>query len=468
MNSKLSASDISPPRRVRSWRVRLPTPRERTGISFSRLLIYAFAGLIVIGGIILMLPVSSAAGQPTPPVNAFFTSTSAVCVTGLVVVDTGTYWSAFGQGVILALIQIGGFGFMTSTTLLLLAFGRRIGLRERLLIGQSIGLARLGGVVGLVKRMAVFTALTELIGAAFLFIRFSAYFPARTAVWKSVFHSISAFNNAGFDVIGNFRSLTGYQTDAGLLLLTAALIFLGGISYLVLSDLIRVRKLSKLSLDSKLVLSTTVILLVGGIVVMLITELADPLAFGSLTVPQTVLSAFFQSVTARTAGFTIVNMASLAPYALFFTMFLMFVGGASGSTAGGIKLNTFGILAATVWSTVRGRENPAAFGREFDKQQIYRAMAVIMLSLGVVVLAVFLLTIYENTGFIQLLFETISAFATVGLTTGITPGLSMAGKLIITVTMFVGRLGPLAMTMALLQRQQPSSYRYPEEIIRIG
>jgi trk system potassium uptake protein TrkH len=443
MNSKRTqAGDVSPPRRVISWRVRLPTPRERTGTSFSRLLIYAFAGLIVIGGLILMLPVSSAAGQPTPPVNAFFTSTSAVCVTGLVVVDTGTYWSAFGQGVILALIQIGGFGFMTSTTLLLLAFGRRIGLRERLLIGQSIGLARLGGVVGVVKRMAIFTALTEVIGAVLLFIRFSAYFPARSAVWKSVFHSISAFNNAGFDVLGNFQSLKNYQTDVGLLLLTAALIFLGGISYLVLSDLIRVRKLSKLTLDSKLVLSTTVILLVGGIVVMLITEFADPAAFGSLTVPQKGLCAFFQ--------------------------FLMFVGGASGSTAGGIKLNTFGILAATVWSTVRGREDPAAFGREFNKQQIYRALAVIMLSLGVVVLAVLLLTIYENTGFIQLLFETISAFATVGLTTGITPGLSMAGKLIITVTMFVGRLGPLAMTMALLQRQQPSSYRYPEEIIRIG
>ena len=216
-----------------------------------------------------MLPVSSAAGQPTPAVNAFFTSTSAVCVTGLVVVDTGTYWSSFGQGVILALIQIGGFGFMTSATLLMLAFGRRIGLRERLLIGESMGLSRLGGLLRIVRNMAFFTLLAEGIGAAIFFTRFSAENPLRLAIWKSAFHSISAFNNAGFDIFGNFQSLTNYRGDPLVVLTTAALIFIGGISFMVLSDVFKTRRLTKLSLDTKLVLVTTVSLLAAGIVVML-------------------------------------------------------------------------------------------------------------------------------------------------------------------------------------------------------
>lgn len=415
-----------------------------------------------------MLPVSSAAGQATSPVNAFFTATSAVCVTGLVVVDTGTYWSSFGQGVILALIQIGGFGFMTSATLLMLAFGRRIGLRERLLIGESLGLSRLGGLVRIIRNMAIFTVLAEGIGAAVFFIRFSVENPLRLAVWKSVFHSISAFNNAGFDIFGNFQSLTNYRGDPLVVLATAALIFLGGISFMVISDVFKTRNLGKFSLDTKLVLITTVSLLAAGMVIILLTEFIEPAIFGDVSLPQKVLIAFFQSVTARTAGFTLVNVGTLTQYALFFIMFLMFVGGAAGSTAGGIKVNTFGMLAATIWSTIRGREHAGAFGREFNSQQLYRAIAVVILSLGLVALVGFLLALHEETSFINLLFETVSAFATVGLSTGITPHLSMAGRIIVTITMFVGRLGPLALTLALLQRQRPSRYRYPEEMVRIG
>jgi len=415
-----------------------------------------------------MLPISSATGQATSPIDAFFTATSAVCVTGLVVVDTGTYWSFFGQGVILALIQIGGFGFMTSATLLLLAFGRRIGLSERILIRESMGLTRLGGLVRLVKRMAIFTVTAEAIGGAVFYFRFAADNPAHTAFWKSMFHSISAFNNAGFDIFGNFQSLINYKGDPVVILFTAALIFLGGISFLVIADVIKVRSIVNLTLDSKLVLSTTVFLLSIGIAVMLLAEFYDPAAFASMSLPQKVLVASFQSVTARTAGFTTIPMVSLAQYALFTTMALMFIGGASGSTAGGIKVNTFGMLIATIWSTIRGREHAGVFGREFNTQQIYRAVAVIILALGLIALSVFLLSIHEDFSFSSLLFETVSAFGTVGLSTGITPLLSTAGKLIITITMFVGRLGPLALTLALLQRQQTSMYRYPEETIRIG
>jgi trk system potassium uptake protein TrkH len=455
--------------RARSWRVWLPViPEHKTASTLSLRLVYGFLGLIAIGAILLMLPISNAAAQFTSPVDAFFTATSAVCVTGLVVVDTGTYWSSFGQGVILALVQIGGFGFMTSATLLLLAFGRRIGLQERLLIGESMGLARLGGVVRIVKRMAIFTLLAEGIGAAIFFFRFLGDNPLKVAAWESVFHSISAFNNAGFDIFGNFQSLTNYQGDYLVVLVTAALIFLGGISFIVIADVLKVRSLTRLSLDSKLVLATTLALLTVGTFVLLFTGFSEPATFGDVGLPQKALSAFFQSVAARTGGFTVIHVGGLTHYALFFIMFLMFVGGASGSTAGGIKVNTFGILVATIWSTIRGREHAEAFGREFSIQQLYRAIAVLMLSLGLVALAVFLLTVYEEFSFISLLFETVSAFGTVGFTTGITPQLSIVGRLIITVTMFIGRLGPLALSMALLQRQRPSAYRYPEEMVRIG
>ena len=357
---------------------------------------------------------------------------------------------------------------MTSATLLLLAFGRRIGLQERLLIGESMGLARLGGVVRIVKSVVIFTLLVEGIGAAIFFFRFSGDNPLKLAAWKSAFHSISAFNNAGFDIFGNFQSLASRQGDYVVVLVTAALIFLGGISFMVIADVLKARSLTRLSLDSKLVLLTTVALLTAGASIMLYTGLSEPATFGSVSLPQTALSAFFQSVTARTAGFTVINVGGLTQYALFFIMFLMFIGGASGSTAGGIKVNTFGMLMSTIWSTIRGREHAEAFGRAFSIQQLYRAIAVLMLSLGLVALAVFLLTVHEEFSFISLLFETVSAFGTVGLTTGITPYLSTAGRLIITVTMFIGRLGPLALSLALLQRQRPSAYRYPEEMARIG
>jgi len=263
-------------------------------------------------------------------------------------------------------------------------------------------------------------------------------------------------------------SLSNYQGNTLVLLTTAALILLGGISLLVIVDLLRKRNLTRLTLDSKVVLSTTVLLLALGTMVILLTEFHDSDTLGALPFPQKLLNAFFQSVTARTAGFSTITVANLANYALFFTMLLMFVGGASGSTAGGIKVNTFGMLVATIWSTIRGKEHAGAFGREFSAQQINRALSVVMLSLALVSVVIFVLTLTEDFHFIDLLFETVSAFGTVGLSTGITPALSTAGKLVITATMFAGRLGPLALALSLMQRQQPSVYRYPEEAVRIG
>ena len=356
---------------------------------------------------------------------------------------------------------------MTSATLLLLAFRRRIGLRERLLIGESVGLTRLGGLVKLIKQMAVFTLAAEVIGAIVFLFRFLPANPPGIAVWKSLFHSISAFNNAGFDMLGGFRSLAGFRTDPVVILMTAVLIILGGISYLVLSDLFT-RTPGKLSLDSKLVLTTTCSLLLLGTGVLLLTDFNNPATFGSLPVFGKLLDAFFISVTSRTAGFSTVNMGNVATHTLFFIMLLMFVGGASGSTAGGVKVNTFGMLIATIWSTLRGKRHAGAFGRQFTQQQINRALTVIMLSIGLISITVLLLTFTESFRFIDLLFETFSAFGTVGLSTGITPQLSIAGKFIITLTMFAGRLGPLTVGLALIQSQQPAIYHYPEETIRIG
>ncbi len=432
------------------------------------ILIYGFLALIAIGTLLLALPISNVDGQWVSPIDALFTSTSSVCVTGLVVFDTGTFWTPFGQAVILLLIQLGGFGFMTSATLLLLMLGRKIGLRERMLIGESIGLEKYGGLIGLIKKMAIFTIVCEVIGAIIFYNRLSAGLPVSTAIWRSVFHSVSAFNNAGFDIFGNFTSMIGYRGDAVMVLATAALIILGGISFIVLRDIYVSRGFSRLSLDSKIVIVTTAALLCVGMIVLLITESVNPATLGNIGWSQRLLSAFFQSVTPRTAGFTTVSIGQMANYALFFTMMLMFIGGASGSTAGGIKVNTFGMLSATLFSSLRWHEQVGAFKRSFPVGLVYRALAIVMLAIGYILVIVLVLSMTEDFAFIDIFFETVSAFGTVGLSTGITPQLSTAGRLLITATMFVGRLGPLTLALSLVRRQQTPKYRYPNESLRIG
>jgi trk system potassium uptake protein TrkH len=455
---------------VEPWRIPLAMVRAPRFRSLPiTIVVYAFAIIIGVGAVLLMLPMSSESGQSTPFVDAFFTATSAVCVTGLVVVDTGPHFSLFGEGVIMALMQIGGFGIMTGGTFLLVSLGRRVGLREKLIVGESMGLDKLGGLVPLVMGIMVFTIVAEGLGMVMFYIRFSTDYPPAEAAWTSAFHAVSCFNNAGFDLFGrNFQSLAGYQSDPLVVLGTAALVILGGISFIVVLDVVRVRSLRRLGLDSKLVLFTSGMLLAVGMMVILAMEYNNPGTLGFMTWPQKVLVAFFHSVTPRTAGFAVVNVGSMAVYTLFFMIMLMYIGGASGSTAGGIKVNTFGMLAATVWSTIRGREHAGAFGREFKAQQIHRALTIVMLSIGLVGVVALVLVITEEAPFIDVLFETISAFGTVGLSTGITGGLTTAGKTIIVLTMFVGRLGPLTLALSLVQRQQRTIYRYPQEDVRIG
>ena len=455
--------------RIEPWKVTVQAiSQTKSGEPSLLTLVWGFAGMIIIGTILLILPISSNAGVWTTPVNALFTATSGVCVTGLVVVDTLDYWSTFGQVVVVILIQLGGFGFMTSTTIALVALGHRIGLRERLLIGESIGLSTLGGLIKIVRNMLLFSLTAEVIGAAIFFVRFSSQYATGTAIWRSIFQSISAFNNAGFDLFGGLRSLSDYQGDYLVVLTTAALVFLGGISFLVVQDSVKTHSAKKLSLDSKMVLSITLVLLLAGTLVVLISEYNNPNTLGAMSLPKKLLNAFFQSVTSRTAGFATVDINSMTHYSLFFIMLLMFIGGASGSAAGGIKVNTFGLVLATIWSSIKGREYPSAFGKEFMNQQIYRALAVIIISAGLVAVIVFLLTITETYDFLRIFFEAVSAFGTVGLSTGITPELSITGRILIIITMFAGRLGPLTLTLALVKRQRPTKYHYPKEVVRIG
>lgn len=455
---------------MKPWLIPIPPSPEKPTINgFSPLfLIYGFGATILLGALLLWLPISDANSESTSFLTALFTATSAVCVTGLTVVDTGTHWSGFGEAIILLLIQIGGFGFMTSATLLLMALGRRIGLRERLLIAESMGVDKIGGVVRLVKRIAIFTLLAEAVGAALLYISFADGNSVGSALWHSTFHSISAFNNAGFDIFGSFRSLQDYQGDALVLITTAVLVFLGGIGFIVVADVVKVRRLVRLSLNSKIVLSVTAGLLALGMLVILLTEYGNQGTLGDFSIPRKLLVSFFQSVTPRTAGFTTVDIGAFEDYTLFFVIVLMFIGGASGSTAGGIKVNTFGILLATGWSSIRGRMHTEAFGREFAVEQVYRALTVVLMSLGFVIVVVLGLTITEDFQFLSLFFEAVSAFGTVGLSTGITPDLTTAGEMIIMMTMFVGRLGPLALALMLMQRQRKRKYRYPQETVRIG
>jgi trk system potassium uptake protein TrkH len=450
---------VTPPRPVR----RPPQPAV--------VLILGFAALIAFGTIVLMLPISAASGTVTPFVDALFTATSAVCVTGLVVLDTGSYWSPFGHLVILALIQIGGLGFMTGSTLLLfLLVGRRTGLRDRVLVQASTGVPELGSVTTLVKRIAVFTLIVELAGAVVLTAAFAGEGLAwGQATWWGIFHSISAFNNAGFDLTGGFRSLADYAGDPWILGPIGVLIVLGGLGYAIVGDAVGKRRWTRLALETKLVLATTVTLVVGGAVAIGVFEWSNPQTLGALPESQRPLNALFESVTLRTAGFSALDTAGLAEASLFVVMALMFIGGASGSTAGGIKVNTFSILLVAIVSTARGLPSAEAFGRRIQHILIYRALSVALLSIAIVFVVGLLLELTTPAAsFVEVMFESISAFGTVGASMGITADLPDPARLILIVAMYIGRLGPLTLVLALAARARPVSHRPAVESMRIG
>jgi trk system potassium uptake protein len=432
-----------------------------------------FAILIAVGTGLLMLPFATAAGESTRFLDALFTATSAACVTGLVVLDTATHWSPFGQVVILLLIQLGGFGIMTGSTLLLFLFLRRTSLRDRLLVTESLGGLQLGTVTTIVKRIAIFTLACELIGAVVLSISFMAGPEAGPrwhplGIWWGIFHSVSAFNNAGFDLTGGFQSLIPFRDDWVVLLTVGILLLLGGLGFAVVGDAVARRHWARMALETKLVLVTTVVLLVAGTALIGFTEWSNPATLGALPPEQRMLNAFFESATLRTAGFTALDTGAFIDETLFVVMALMFIGGASGSTAGGIKVNTFAVLLIAIISTVRGEPSATAFGRRIQHGIVYRALAVALLAIAWVFVVGLGLSLTTNATFVQTLFEAVSAFGTVGATTGITPELSDPARVITSIAMFVGRLGPLTLVLALAARAHAVSYRPAAENVRIG
>jgi trk system potassium uptake protein TrkH len=453
---------VKPPRKMR----RRPAP--------ALTLVLLFLVLISVGTVLLMLPIATTDGSATRFIDALFTATSAACVTGLVVVDTATHWSPFGQVVILLLIQAGGFGIMAGSTFLLLVFlGRRTTLRDRILVQESLGGLELGAVTSLLKRIAIFTLAVEGVGAVILAIAFTSGPEAGPpgdplGIWWGVFHAISAFNNAGFDLTGGFRSLQPFVDDWVVLLTIAVLLSLGGLGFAIVGDAISRRRWSRMALETKLVVSATMALLVGGTALIGLTEWANPATLGALPAEQRVLNALFESATLRTAGFTALETRAFAEATLFVVMALMFIGGASGSTAGGIKVNTFTVLLIAIVSTVRGQPSAMAFGRRIQHAIVYRALAVALLAIAFVFVIGLGLTLTTEATFVQTLFEAVSAFGTVGATTGITPELTDPARLIATVAMFVGRLGPLTLVLALAARARPMSFRPAVETIRIG
>lgn len=436
----------------------------------AQILVMGFAGLILLGGLVLTTPMASESGEMTPFIDALFTATTAVCVTGLVVVDTATHWSTFGEIVILLLVQIGGLGFMTMATLFSLLLGKKINLKERLLMQEALNTINLEGLVRLTKYILAATFLIEGIAALLLASRWSIDMGWPKALYYGVFHAVTGFNNAGIDLFGDFRSLTGYADDILINLVISTLIILGGLGFTVLADLYQKRSLRAFSLHTKIVLVTSGFLIVVGTAAIFLLEYSNPKTLGNLGLLGKTLASYFQAVTPRTAGYNTLIISDLRQATQFLIVILMFIGASPGSTGGGIKTTTFATLISAVWASIRGREDIQVFERRVPKERVYKSLTIVLLAIALVSGVTMALTITEagHSTFLEANFETVSAFATVGLTMGLTPKLTEIGRLIIIFTMFAGRVGPLTIAVAMAQKRSKSPIHYVEEKIIIG
>ncbi|WP_308634400.1 TrkH family potassium uptake protein [Paenibacillus silvisoli] len=443
--------------------------KQSKKISAPRIIILGFAVLIVVGMILLALPVSSVSGNSIGWIDALFISTSAVCVTGLSVVDVPSTFTTFGELVILVLVQIGGLGFMVFGVLFAIVIGKKIGLRERLLIQQSINSNSTQGVVRLAINIFLIALIIESMAAFVLALRWSGEYGTARAIYYGIFHAISAFNNAGFSLWSD--SLMQYVGDPTVNIVITLLFIFGGLGFTVILDILKKRNWKDLSLHSKIVLTTNAVLITAGTFLILCMELLNPETFGPLAWQERLWASYFQGVVTRTAGFNSIDLTAMLPTSQLLMIILMFIGGSSGSTAGGIKTNTFAVLIMTVYAIIRGREDVEIYKRRLATDFILRALAVIIISLGVVLVCAIILTITErhtDHDFMDILFEATSAFGTVGMTLGLTGKLTFAGKLVIIATMFIGRLGPLTMAYAMTRSSKKQYYRYPEEKLMIG
>ncbi|WP_376770083.1 TrkH family potassium uptake protein [Clostridium bowmanii] len=437
-----------------------------------QILALGFAIVIFTGAILLSLPIASQSGKVTPFIDCIFTSTSAVCVTGLVTVDTGTHWTYFGKTVIMLLIETGGLGFMTVGTLVFFFLGKRITLKERLIMQEAMNVNSLQGLVKMVKYVLIFTFSVEGVGAVLFSTQFIPQFGIAKGIYYSVFHAVSAFCNAGFDLMGNFKSVTAYANNSVVILTIASLIAIGGLGFYVWVEIYNSKGTKRLSLHSRIIIYTTLVLIFGGAIFMFLFEMNNPYTMQGMSIKGKILSSIFASVSPRTAGFNSIPLDKMTPAGNFLTIILMFIGGSPGSTAGGIKTATAVVLFMTVVSMVRGREDTEIFQKRINKETVYKSLVITVLGLVLVIAVTMILSITEQRGipFEYFLYEATSAFATVGLTLGLTTKLTFVGKIVIALTMYAGRVGPLTIILALAKNKRAKSgtIKYPEDKILIG
>ena len=440
-------------------------------ISPPHLLVAGFLIMIIIGTGMLLLPYSTTEGISI--VDAFFTSTSAVCVTGLIVKNTPADFTTFGKIVILILIQIGGLGYMSMATFIALVAGRKIGIQERLLIKESLNIGTSEGIVKFIRGMLIFVILSEGIGALLLYVRFLTAYHLDSPMFQAVFHSVSAFNNAGFSLFEN--SLAGFWSDGAVNAVVMLLIIFGGIGFTVLDDIYGwvTDRARGVMLHTRLALITTGALIATGALLIFFTERNYLFAGPEFSAAEISLTSLFASVTSRTAGFNTVDYSLLQPATLYFTLILMFIGASPGSTGGGIKTTTFSIVIMHIWSTIRGRGDTVVFRRRIPSDLVAKSLVILSLAVMYVTVATFVIVDIERTPFLDTLFEVVSAFATVGLSVGnggarsFCAAFSELSKVILIFTMFAGRLGPLTLFMSLVN-QKEQRLRYPEGRIMIG
>ncbi len=436
-------------------------------LSYVQTIALGFFLVIAAGTLLLLLPACTASGKSAGLMTAFFTATSATCVTGLVLVDTGTYWSFFGQAVILVMVQIGGLGFMTIATLFSRLVKRHMSMRERSVMATSISSKGVGRITEITHTIGLGTLLFEGLGAAVLCIRFIPERGFWEGLWFGIFHAVTAFCNAGFDITGNYASLTAYRNDALVCITVMLLVAIGGIGFLVWDDLKRNKlRWRRYELQTKLVLSTSLILTVGGAALFFLLEhnrMNRDMGLG-----EELLVSFFSAVTPRMAGFNSVDTSALSSGSKLLTMILMFIGGSPGSAAGGVKTTTVAVLAICLAAGIRGKRDPEAFGRRITNEDTRRAGIVVFMNLSLTLTGAMLICIAQDFRLSDVLFEALSAMSTAGMSTGITRMLGGFPTFVIIVLMFVGRVGSMSFAMSLLEQRAQALVRCPEESVMIG
>lgn len=443
---------------------------KKNKMSRIQVIALGFLIIIVVGVLLLKLPIATRSGKSTDWLTAVFTATSATCVTGLVVADTYLYWSTFGQIVILCLIQIGGLGFMSIGIFLLVFFRRKVGLSQRGLMQESVNALQLGGMVRLVKIIVCGTVTAELCGAILLSIRFIPLLGVKTGIYYSIFHAISAFCNGGFDLMGRFgeySSLVMFYGDGIVNFAVMVLITVGGLGFLVWQDILKNgRNVRKYRLHTKIVLMMTASVLVVTTVLFMIFEWNNTMA--DMSFKEKIYASMFSSVTARTAGFNSIDTAALTDSSKLLTIFLMFMGGSPGSTAGGIKTTTVVVIFLYLWSNMRNSTGCNIFGRRLDDEVIKKASLVFYINIILAAGAALIICSLENMNFIDIIFEVFSAIGTVGMTTGITRDLCAASKLVLVLLMYCGRIGSMTFAMSFIEKRKNVPVKFPAEKITVG